>query len=100
MHPLYHHARRLVGQHVYVHAYGRVHHGVLHQVTPEGLYLQRVDGARTVSAPWEAGSLAQVQAELAPLAAATGDDAQAEQVWFPFFFLPWLAVAALGPWWW
>ncbi len=100
MHPLYHHAHKLVGQHVYVHAYGRVHHGLLHQVTPEGLYLQRMDGAHTASVPGTPQADNRILVDLLPLAIAPDENTEPEQVWFPLLFLPWLAIAAVGPWWW
>ncbi|MDQ0191034.1 hypothetical protein JI721_14745 [Alicyclobacillus cycloheptanicus] len=49
-HPLYPHARRLVGHPVYAyHVSGRVYHGWLHAVTPTGVYMTPI-GARTVHA--------------------------------------------------
>ena len=93
MHPMYHHAVRLVGQPVYVHANGQIHHGVLHQVTDDGVYLRQVNGAGQVSGQKVSNDIQQV-----PLS--TGDKVDAENVFWPLFFLPWLAIAALGPWWW
>lgn len=87
MHPYYPVARRLVGQHVYVHAHGRIHHGILHHVTREGVYLQQM-GPRTVSGE---------SSDAVSLAPSTDSDrVDAENVFFPFFFLPWLAIGALG----
>ncbi|MCY0902084.1 MAG: hypothetical protein OWU32_07855 [Firmicutes bacterium] len=94
MHPLYHHARRLVGQPVYVHAYGRVHHGILHHVTNDGVYLRQSGGTRMATA-----EPADRDVETLPLC--SQDEVSADTVFWPFFFLPWLAIGALGAgWWW
>lgn len=46
MHPLYHHARRLIGRPVYVyHVNGRVYAGHLHSVTHDGIYVLPVQGS-------------------------------------------------------
>lgn len=92
MHPLYHRARGLVGQPVYVHANGRVHYGVLHHVTNDGIYL------RKGNATGMASGVSEHELEALPFASQEGVDA--EQAFWPFFFLPWLAIGALGPWWW
>ncbi len=84
MHPLYHRARSLVGQPVVVHAHGRPHYGILHSVNDDGLYLSRVRQAGFTSTEEEAN-----------------DAGSAELVFWPLFFLPWLAIGALYPWlWW
>lgn len=50
VHPLYHHACRLVGRPVYAHHFnGRVYHGWLHTVHANGVYLTPM-GTRPVSA--------------------------------------------------
>ncbi len=94
MHPLYNHARSLIGQHVYVHAYGRVHQGILHQVTTDGVYLQPVRGSQMMSAHISEDS------NIALALNASANNLEAQQVFWPFFFLPFLAIAAMGPWWW
>lgn len=94
MHPLYGHARGFVGQRVVVHAYGRAHHGVLHSVTPEGVYLNQTPMARPVNAGDEEG----INAVLAPFDPVDG--VEAESVFWPLLFLPFLAIAALAPFYW
>ncbi len=84
MHPLYNHARSFIGQPVVIHAYGRPHYGILHSVTTDGTYLNRI--SHTGYSPTDAN---------------TTDEDAAELVFLPFLFLPWLAIAALSPlWWW
>ncbi len=95
MHPLYRHAQTFVGQPIYVHCNGRVHYGVLHSVTTEGLYLRQTNGNRTVSGEQENS------VDVTPLHLAKQTDGDIEEIFWPLFFLPWLAIAALGPWaWW
>lgn len=95
MHPYYHRAAGMVGQPVYVHAYGQPHYGILHHVTYEGCYLKRVNNVGPVSFHQTGASVA-----LTPLSTKDGMDAQQVFWLFPLFFLPWLAIAALGPWYW
>ena len=92
MHPMYYHARTLVGQHVCVHAHGRLHRGILQHVTQDGIY---VNPSGAVAAAGDGARADFVY----PLAGAQ-DTPDAAHVWFPFLFFPWLAIAALGPWWW
>ncbi|OPG15033.1 hypothetical protein [Ferroacidibacillus organovorans] len=99
MHPLYHQARSLYGQPVCVHAYGRAHYGVIHHVTADGIHLRQMNtnGARTVS-------IRQNDQDNLPSADAVsaihhGESESLEQVFWPFFFLPFLAISALSPWW-
>jgi len=92
MHPLYHRARGLVGQPVYVHAHGRVHYGILQHVTNDGIYLRKGNATGMASGAKEQSLETQL------LEAPEGTDV--ETAFWPFFFLPWLAIAALGPWWW
>ena len=92
MHPLYYHSRQYIGHRVYVYAYGQIHHGILHQVTNEGVYLRTLDvveaGGETAPAPAAHASLQ------------TPNEAGVLHVFAPLLFLPFLAVGALGPWYW
>ena len=92
MHPLYYHSRQYVGHRVYVHAYGQIHHGVLHQVTHEGVYL-RPQGVVEVSGQIPGKS---------PQQAALGryDSPEVAHVFAPMAFFPFAAMGALGPWYW
>ncbi|MCY0874692.1 MAG: hypothetical protein OWT28_00170 [Firmicutes bacterium] len=92
MHPLYHHARSLVGQPVYVQAGGRTHYGILHHVTSDGIYL------RKGNANGMASGVSEHSLETLPFS--TADNTDTEPAFWPFFFLPWLAIGALGAWWW
>lgn len=95
MHPLYRHATTLVGQPIYVHCNGRVHHGVLHSVTSEGVYLRPMNRTGTASATHDDS----LNVQQLPLTETENMDI--ENVFWPLFFLPWLAIGALGPWaWW
>ncbi|WP_156040063.1 hypothetical protein [Alicyclobacillus macrosporangiidus] len=76
---------------------GVTHYGILHTVTGDGIYLRRVGGGipRLVSeTDVNAANLDLLQNMPQPT-----DDVR--QAFFPFFFLPFLALAAIGPWgWW
>lgn len=93
MHPHYARARAMMGQHVSVHAHGRIYTGVLHSVTPDGIYLAR-NPVSIASGEAESGQIA-----LVPLA--KGETEAVEPVFWPLLFLPFLAIAALFPlfWW-
>ncbi|PWI58710.1 hypothetical protein [Sulfoacidibacillus thermotolerans] len=94
MHPFYHQAQSLVGQPIYVHAHGRVHHGVLHSINSQGIYLRPLNSARTVSMHDEQTT------EIVPLPLSQQEEIQAEPIFWALFFIPWFAILALGPWWW
>lgn len=96
MHPMYHQACGLIGQQVTVHAYGRIHHGIMHHVTADGVYLQPNGGAM-MSFPSDERK--ETDTVLIPITV-TDTAVQPEPVFWPFLFLPFLAIAALGPWWW
>ncbi len=95
MHPLYQRAQGLVGQPVHVHAYDRVHHGVLHSLTADGIYLRPMNGAGMAS--HDTTGMSTPDLIQTPL---SGQSVDAEQVFWPLLFLPFLAIWALGPWWW
>lgn len=90
------HCLPFVGQHVVVHMRdGGIHHGLLQSVTNDGIYLRRTmpGSIRTV-----AGCTSPSEIRLLQDIPEVADDV--EQVWFPFFFLPFFALAALRPWGW
>lgn len=85
-----------IGQRVVVRTYdGVTHHGILHTVNTNGMYLRTIRGR---------AGLAEGTADSAPqlLSNKGSEHGDIEQAWLPFFFLPWLAVAAFWPWglWW
>jgi|GEM_PF-2947636 len=96
MHPLYHRAKGMVGQPVIVHAYGRVHRGVLHSLTTDGIYVRSTAGAGMAS--HDTTGLSQLDTLQAP--ATDRESIDVEHVFWPLLFLPFFAIAALGPWWW
>ncbi|WP_051321743.1 hypothetical protein [Alicyclobacillus contaminans] len=88
------HCMRFVGQHVVFATRDGIHHGILHSVTANGIHIRPVSGSTTRLA---AGA-AQPDVEMLP---AAGQQVDAEQAWWPFFFFPFLALAWLLPWaWW
>ena len=99
MHPMYSQARTLYGQPVCVHAYGRAHYGVIHHVTADGIYLRQINtnGVRPVSS--RQGDPEIFTTADAERAIHHGEAETYDQVFWPFFFLPFLAIAALSPWW-
>ncbi|TCP52867.1 hypothetical protein EV586_107110 [Tumebacillus sp. BK434] len=90
------HAQRFVGQPIVAHHMnGTVHHGVLHSVTNEGMYI-RYPGAGLAAA--DSKELAFKDALLQN----TEDQPDVEPVFFGLGFLPWLALAGFwggGLWW-
>ena len=95
MHPYYDRALGMIGQPVCVHAYGELHYGILHQVTYDGVYLRKTSATGAASFNKNSAAL-----QLVPNT--TKDTSDTEPVFFwlwPLFFLPWLAIAALTPWW-
>ncbi len=86
-------AMQYIGRPVVVHSHYGVHYGVLHHCDDNGLYLvqSRVGLASTEDLETNGVPLCDIPT-----------DNQINQVFFPFFFLPWLALAAIGPWgyWW
>jgi hypothetical protein len=87
------HVEPYIGQRVVVRTHdGVTHHGILHAVHPNGLYLRQVRG--------QAG-LALGTADSSPqlLGDQATNQGDVEQAWLPFLFLPWIALAAFWPWW-
>ncbi|MCL6633522.1 MAG: hypothetical protein K6T63_12935 [Alicyclobacillus herbarius] len=92
------HCMRLTGQHVVFRTRdGVTHHGILHSVTDDGIYIRAVGGKSTRLANGKAGDLDSVH--LLQDSRQTLDDT--EQAWWPFFFFPFFALWWLWPWaWW
>jgi hypothetical protein len=85
-----HYAMRLVGQRVIArHVNGTAYHGVLHSVTDHGIYMMNARGIRPVSA-----EMSTVTVEHAILDSDAKTDVS--EAFFPFFFLPFVALFALG----
>ncbi|SFV04775.1 hypothetical protein [Alicyclobacillus macrosporangiidus] len=98
------HCIRFVGQHVVFRTRdGVLHHGILHNVTPHGIYVRPIRGSTTRLASGTShpdvhllGELPAGRPDQTP--GATGDVTEA---WWPFFFFPFFALLALAPWaWW
>jgi hypothetical protein len=86
----YQQARQYVGQRVFVHCHdGRRHFGVLQSVTPTGVYIRPMPRGTTASA-----ENVEIQANLAD----KPQEVDGENVFFPLLILPFLALAALWPW--
>ncbi|WP_067624327.1 hypothetical protein [Alicyclobacillus acidiphilus] len=84
-------AQQHIGRPVIVHSAYGVHRGILHHVDHNGMYLQlHRGGTRPASGSTE------VNAQI--LSNASGD-VDAQEVFWPLFFIPWLAAWALYPWW-
>jgi hypothetical protein len=86
-------AMRHIGRPVVIHSTYGVHYGVLHHVDDNGIYLHRTQTGQMVSGSSNPDVVCLDQ---------LSQESNAEQVFFPFFFLPWLALGAVGPWgyWW
>lgn len=81
--------KTLLGQHVIVHhVEGWSCHGVLHSMTHEGIYLRNAQMIETISTSNTNPGL--------ELAIGHNDKVDAEPVFFPFFFLPFAALAGVA----
>jgi hypothetical protein len=89
MHPLHAVAMRHIGRSVVVHSTYGVHYGVLHHVDGNGIYMHQMRTGQLVTG--------EENSSVVPLNQLSGDS-DIEGVFFPFFFLPFLALAAIGPW--
>ncbi len=107
MHPYYNQAMTMVGRPVCVHAYNQVHYGILNNVTDGGVYLRRTPAGVGVAdrvTPQIGGFSTQTSIAPALHHMTNPQDRQAGHeadnvFWlWPFFFLPWLAILALRPW--
>ncbi|WDL96851.1 hypothetical protein [Alicyclobacillus sp. ALC3] len=91
MHPLYHHARRLVGRPVYIHhVTGQVYMGTLHSVTHNGIYVMpNVRGAGLGMASLQTQGALSVDAS-------SEKQANIELVYSPGWYFGWGALAGLS----
>ncbi|MFB5190067.1 hypothetical protein [Alicyclobacillus fastidiosus] len=85
-------AMQHVGRPVIVHSTYGVHRGILHHVDDHGMYLQTTGAYRPVSASQEASAQT--------LGSLKGLDVDAQEVFWPLFFIPFAAALALSPWYW
>jgi hypothetical protein len=92
------HAMRFIGQHVYFRTRdGGAHHGILHSVTNDGIYVRPVSGGTTRLA--SETDVSSTNIDLLQNMPTSTDDVQ--EVFWPFFFFPFFALGALGAWgWW
>ncbi|GEO26886.1 hypothetical protein AAC03nite_26710 [Alicyclobacillus acidoterrestris] len=86
-------AMKHIGRPVVVHSVYGVHRGILHHVDQNGMYLRLYQGGgRTVSAS--------EKLSVKTLDSAGGKNVDAEEVFWPLFFIPFAAALALSPWVW
>lgn len=87
------HCMRFLGQHVYFRTRdGIAHHGILHSVTNDGIYVRPVSGGTTRLA--SETDVHSVNIDLLQNIPNATDDVQ--EVFWPFLFFPFLALAGLG----
>lgn len=86
-------AHQHIGRPVIVHSTYGVHRGILHHVDTNGMYLQLHRGNYGM-ATGNDKMTAQTLIEAAP------DGMDLEEVFWPFFFIPFAAAFALSPWYW
>ncbi len=89
------HVMPYIGQRVVVRTNdGAIHHGILHSCDGNGIYLRSIgNGVRMVNTDRAEQSVSLLH-ELP-------QNTEITEAWWPFFFLPWLAIAAFWPWaWW
>lgn len=92
------HCMRFVGQHVVFHTTdGITHHGILHSVTDDGIYVRSLSGGTTrLVSDTEVNT---INVELLQNVRQSADDVN--EVFFPFSFFPFFGLGGLGPWgWW
>jgi hypothetical protein len=85
-----HHATRLIGHSVVAyHVSGTTYHGTLHSVEDHGIYMMNARGFHPASAPV---NMAAVEHAISD----TDGKADVSEAFFPFFFLPFVALAGLA----
>jgi hypothetical protein len=90
------HCMPFVGRPVVVHTRdGAIHRGILHSVTGDGIYMRPFGGGITGYA-----NATDVNANIDLLQNMPQPNEDVKEAFFPFFFLPFFALAALGPWGW
>lgn len=90
------HCQHYLGRTVIVHSHYGVHHGVMREIRRDGIVLANV---RAVPVSGELQQTLRIEHADQP------DELSAETAFFPFFFIPFLALtavaaAAASPWWW
>ena len=82
-------ARQMIGRPCIARCHdGRQHVGIVRRVTRDGIYMQPIGGQ--VSGTNDQSDIT---------TADRAHDKEAENVFWPLFFLPFLTLAALSPWW-
>ncbi|MCL6548040.1 MAG: hypothetical protein K6T30_03925 [Alicyclobacillus sp.] len=92
------HAARFLGQHVVLKTRdGAIHHGILHAIGDDGVYIRPIGGPSTRLAHGE-GNCPDVV--LLPNSGQAPNDVQ--EAWWPFWFFAWWWLLWLWPlaWWW
>ncbi|WAH38478.1 hypothetical protein [Alicyclobacillus dauci] len=86
-------AHQHMGRPVIVHSRYGIHRGILHHVDDNGMYLRLYRG--------RGGALVSTseQASVQPLSEAGSDKLDAQEVFWPLFFIPFAVALALAPWW-
>lgn len=93
------HCMPYIGQHVGFRTRdGLLHHGILHSVTGDGIYVRPVGGPTTRL--MSETNVHSTDFHLLQNLPQPNDDLK--DAFFPFFFFPFLALVAIGPWgrWW
>ena len=92
------HCMRFIGQHVVFHTRdGVTHHGILHSVTGDGIYVRPIAGGTTRLANDSDINTANIDL----LQNMPQPNDEVKEAFWPFLFFPLFALAALGAWgWW
>jgi hypothetical protein len=93
------HCMQFLGQHVVFRTRdGVTHHGILHSVTGNGIYVRPVSGVTTRLA--SETNVKAANTDLLQNMPQSMDDVK--EAFFPFFFFPFFALGGLGAWggWW
>lgn len=85
-------ASRHVGRPVIVHSAYGVHRGILHHIDNNGMYLQLNQGGTRMASAGD-------ELDIDTLDRLRQETLEANEVFWPFFFIPFAAAFALSPWW-
>lgn len=89
------HFQPYVGQRLVVHTTnGVTHHGYLHSVNQSGIYLRSIQNSGMMM------SGSRFSSDTTTAIANSNTNLDVDDAFFPFFFLPFLAIAAFSPWFW
>ena len=87
------HVLPYVGQRVVVQTRdGTIHHGILHSVSNDGIYVRGIQGQPRLTQGTESPT-ASLLADLPP-------SGEVNEAFWPFFFFPWFWIGAFWPWFW